>query len=902
MADWSARNARTLLNVLQAAGQARDLRVLSFRDHSLRGEIFSPSEDLSGADLRDADLSDAQLSGVRLADASLAGARLESSHLDGANLNGADLSDAVLDRASLIGADLTGCKLDGTSWRRARLIGAQVDLTATPAERLLGASLPDSTPRLCISGPVTSCVFAISGNLTLLAAHADDGVQLWDLATERCLTVLPIEREQVEDIAFGDLSDGRAILAGSGSDGAVRIWDPTTGEHLHTLAGAGGKGPRLAFTQLTDGRTILATGGGYDDRDDDDSLDLSLGVIHIWNPVTGEHLSTLTHHGSKIKALTFGALPDGHTILAAGVHEKDSRGYSVGVIHICDPTTGEHLSTLTGPHSNVSRLAFGELHDGRTTLATGSGQLHENIYLLDPTTGQQLGSLPADGEVSGAITFARFPDGRTILAGVTQNENIRLWDPTTKETLRTLTGNNLILELASAQLPDGRTVFVSGSIDHGHGEYIELWDAVTGHPRPLSDGHRWILTVTFMQLPDGRTILAGGSGDGPVHLWDAVTAEHLSTLTGHDDRVVTVASAQLPDGRTILASASESHKRTTSSTTSRTIMHVWDPVTGERLNTVTDSRGLAQTMALTELADGRTMLTTGGGYVDRDSHKTHGVIHLRDLATEERLSTLTDHDNWVWATALTQLPGGRTILATGTSGYDKERNSKYGVIHIWDALTGQHLNKLIGHNDTIRELEFTQLPDGRTILASCGGDEYEGGDGKVHLWDPITGRRVHTFTDDRNMRQTISFVRLLDGRAVLAIGSDNTVGVWDLTRALMPRRRFFKARDDGSPPDMAPSLICTYRFPAQVAALAWSRETSSLAAGLANESVVLSRLDGTSLSEQATLLTMPEGNATLYPDGSYRLTGDPNGRLWWSAGLCRFEPGELDGYAGIRRL
>ena len=29
--------------------------------------------------------------------------------------------------------------------------------------------------------------------------------------------------------------------------------------------------------------------------------------------------------------------------------------------------------------------------------------------------------------------------------------------------------------------------------------------------------------------------------------------------------------------------------------------------------------------------------------------------------------------------------------------------------------------------------------------------------------------------------------------------------------------------------------------------------------------------------------------------------GDPEGRFWWTAGLCRFEPGELDGF-GVERL
>jgi WD40 repeat protein len=53
-----------------------------------------------------------------------------------------------------------------------------------------------------------------------------------------------------------------------------------------------------------------------------------------------------------------------------------------------------------------------------------------------------------------------------------------------------------------------------------------------------------------------------------------------------------------------------------------------------------------------------------------------------------------------------------------------------------------------------------------------------------------------------------------------------------------------------------------------------------------------------------TLLTLPDGgSAVLLPDGSYKLSGDPRGALWWAIKLCRFEPGELDPYVeAIRRL
>jgi pentapeptide repeat protein len=70
--------------------------------------------DLSGADLRDADLIGAQLSG-----ADLDGAYLIGAQLNGADLSGADLSDAYLIGGRLSGADLNGAKLKGVELKDA---------------------------------------------------------------------------------------------------------------------------------------------------------------------------------------------------------------------------------------------------------------------------------------------------------------------------------------------------------------------------------------------------------------------------------------------------------------------------------------------------------------------------------------------------------------------------------------------------------------------------------------------------------------------------------------------------------------------------------------------------------------------------------------------------------------
>ena len=82
--------------------------------------------DLSGADLRDADLSSADLSSADLSDANLSGADLRGADLSDANLSGADLSSANLSDANLSGADLSSANLSSADLYGANLYGANL--------------------------------------------------------------------------------------------------------------------------------------------------------------------------------------------------------------------------------------------------------------------------------------------------------------------------------------------------------------------------------------------------------------------------------------------------------------------------------------------------------------------------------------------------------------------------------------------------------------------------------------------------------------------------------------------------------------------------------------------------------------------------------------------------------
>ena len=84
--------------------------------HRYTGKVIytHPGDSLTGADLRDANLTGANLAGADLRDADLTGAILTRTILRSANLTDADLRNANLRGADLTGAFLTGAILPST--------------------------------------------------------------------------------------------------------------------------------------------------------------------------------------------------------------------------------------------------------------------------------------------------------------------------------------------------------------------------------------------------------------------------------------------------------------------------------------------------------------------------------------------------------------------------------------------------------------------------------------------------------------------------------------------------------------------------------------------------------------------------------------------------------------------
>lgn len=494
-----------------------------------------------------------------------------------------------------------------------------------------------------------------------------------------------------------------------------------------------------ASTRLADG-DVLVTGGARTD------------------PVSS---AELLHAGTSRSTGCMGDQRGGHTAarLASGkiLIAGGGCGVNVATAEIYDPATGQLTPTgsMRTPRSEAVAAA---LPDGRVLVVGGAGGVYAadaasaEVYdpaATDPKTGLT-GAWSTTGSLHqprGVFTATALDDGRVLVVGGIFSGNAtasaELWNPATGQWTRTDPVGRPRAYHSATKLPDGRVMVAGGYFQtyvpffqRGFLSDVQIYDPAAGRWTQAGSltAPRFANTATL--LAGGKVLLAAGRSTNfattsTAELFDPATGESVETATALNEGRYNHTATRLTDGRVLVAGGD-----------GVTSAELYDPTADTWTSTdPLDRPRDFHTASL--LADGKVLLR-GGGYAP----VSLGLIYDPGAGTWASFGPVA-RGRSLHATTL--LPNGE-VLATGGLGYgpnDPDGNQtriatdsteRYDpTIGRWRPSAAM-ITARLGHTATL-------LPGGKVLVAgggTPGGNDPDGNAlppiplGSAELYDPAT--------------------------------------------------------------------------------------------------------------------------------------------------------------------
>lgn len=418
--------------------------------------------------------------------------------------------------------------------------------------------------------------------------------------------------------------------------------------------------------------------------------------IWIYDSNTYEPKTLLRGHTGSVLAVEFSS--DGKTLAS---------GSSDNTIRLWNPHTLQNIGVLTGHQTNVREVAFS--YDGLLLASFGSND--KSVRLWDVKTGRSKANI--SGCSSDIRSLAISPDGKTIAAGEV-NGKVTLLSTGRKKRIATLVGHTLapsdvrepgsVLSLAFS--PDGKTL-ASGSRD----TTIRLWNVKKQKHKVTLNGHKGRVTcLTFS--PDGKTVASGASvthwsSDSDIHLWDADSGRHKSTIK---TPTLTYTVAFSPDNQT-LASIGNDRK-----------VHICDTKTGELKRILANQTNQLRTFTV----NSKVVFAPGERIVYENKN---GTIAIRNYITDTKKVLLQNYHDKISHIDIS--PDWNTLAI-----------QYYKTVRLYDIDTGTYKVTLSGDSGHIDSMEFSS--DGK-LFATASEDN-------IYLFEMKTGEQIATYTRDRRYR------------------------------------------------------------------------------------------------------------------------------------------------------
>ncbi|KAL9715254.1 Lissencephaly-1 [Leucoagaricus gongylophorus] len=320
---------------------------------------------------------------------------------------------------------------------------------------------------------------------------------------------------------------------------------------------------------------------------------------------------TLTSHRAPITQVAFHPQ---YSVLASASEDA--------TVKIWDWETGEFERTLKGHTKSVNDLNFD--HKGHL-LVTCSSDLFIKIW---DSQSEYKNTKTFPGHEH-SVSSVRFMPGDQHIISASRDKTIRLFDVPSTHQIRTISGHSEWVRCVTPS-SDGK-IIASCSKD----QTIRIWDPLTGEQKLEFRGHdNDIEVVAFAPLSTYTAIshltgipiterskrhgryLASGSRDKSIKLWDTLTGQLLTSLSGHDNWVRALAFH--PSGKYLLSSADDKTIR------------VWELSTGRCIKTVD-----AHTHFVSTLVWGRQAASTISG-----DTKPNGSIHDSSAEPEKLVNVI----------------------------------------------------------------------------------------------------------------------------------------------------------------------------------------------------------------------------------------------------------------------